>query len=145
MKLKFNLVFLFVLLVNYNFSQKGVLPNYNQRNIDFVSKNLSDKKVCCDSIKTILKANGNYPNGCYEYLKKIDSNKEKILPGDILQIKKRGHKMMEVVVFEVIDEQHYKIAKACSCKGTISFYLEDLKIRKRQQKYMSFHRPKHYI
>lgn len=140
MKLKFNLVFLFFLLVNYNFSQKDVLPNYNQRNIDFVTKNPGDKKVCCDSIKTIVKE-----LGFYEYLKKIEPSKEKILPGDILQIKKRSHKMMEVVVFEVIDEQHYKIAKACSCKGTISFYLEDLKIRKRQQKYMSFHRPKHYI
>lgn len=140
MKLKFNLVFLFFLLMNYNFSQKDVLPNYNQRNIDFVTKNLSDKKVCCDSIKTIVKA-----LGFYEYLKKIEPRKEKILPGDILQIQKRGNKMMEVIVFEIIDEQHYKIAKACSCKGTLSFYLEDLKIRKRQQKYMSFHRPKHYI
>lgn len=140
MKLKFNLVFLFFLLVNYNFSQKDVLPNYNQRNIDFVTKNLNDKKVCCDSIKTIVK-----DLGFYEYLKKIEPNKEKILPGDILQIQKRGNKIMEVIVFEIIDEHHYKIAKAYSCKEALSFYVEDLKIRKRHQKRMSFHRPKHYV
>lgn len=145
MKLKFNLFFLLVLLVNYSFCQKNNLPNYNQRNIDYINKNFRDKKVCCDSIHTVLKATSNYPSGCYEYLKKIDPSSEKILQGDILQIQKRGNKTMEVVVFEIIDKDHYKIAKRYSCKESVSFYLEDFKIRKRQQKRISFYRPKHYI
>jgi hypothetical protein len=140
-----NTIILIAFVAANSFSQKDNLPNYNQRNIDFVNKNLRDIKVCCDSIHTVLKATSNIPNGCYEYLKKIDPKNEKILPGDILQIQKKGRKTMEVVVFEIIGESHYKIAKRFSCKDTLSFYLENLKIRKRHQKRISIHRPKHYI
>lgn len=129
------------------YSQTDSLPELNKKIISFVKANIG-KRVgrgeCWDLAEKPLNEYNAKWDKLYEFGRKLDLKKEKILPGDIIQFQNVQIKTVEgnktitetylkhtAIVFEVISKEHLKIAQQnTSQKGKKvsidNLYLEDI-------------------